>query len=360
MKANIVLGLGYGDEGKGRVTDYLCSGGINTVVIRFSGGPQAAHTVKHLDGKKHVHSSFGSGALRGVPSYFSEHTTIYPLALANEFTVLKAKVPDTMMPTIHPLAMVTTPFDVWANRMDTKDKTNGTCGMGVGKTMTRHNYSPFKLYAIDLLYPELFIAKLDAIGRLFYNFSDYTEEGIEIMKDYTKSVQNLNWRIQDYEYLKKFENLIFEGSQGILLDMDHGQFPHVTFANTTSKNAHSILDKIKLSPELRETFYVTRCYSTRHGKGPFVEANLELQNTEEETNVLNEYQGHFKVGEINYKDIHRALEIDKCYTPKECSKNLVVTCLDQRKDFKFDYNRFSFMDKIYKAYSAETHKMHLD
>jgi adenylosuccinate synthase len=76
-KAKVVIGLGFGDEGKGICTDFLCSQNPEAIVIRFSGGQQAAHTVL-LNGKKHVHSSFASGALRGLPSYFSEHCTIHP------------------------------------------------------------------------------------------------------------------------------------------------------------------------------------------------------------------------------------------------------------------------------------------
>ncbi len=89
-KAQIVIGLGFGDEGKGITTDFLARQNPQSVVIRFSGGQQAAHTVM-IEDRKHVHSSFASGALRGLPSYFTEHCTIHPVFLLNEQKELKEK-----------------------------------------------------------------------------------------------------------------------------------------------------------------------------------------------------------------------------------------------------------------------------
>lgn len=106
--AQIIIGLGFGDEGKGITTDFLAQQNPESVVIRFSGGQQAAHTVM-MDNKKHIHSSFASGALRGLPSYFTEHCTIHPTFLFNEMEELKKKNGNTELH-IHPLAKVTTPL----------------------------------------------------------------------------------------------------------------------------------------------------------------------------------------------------------------------------------------------------------
>ena len=87
-KAQIVLGSLLGDEGKGITTDYLCKKNpFGTIVVRFSGGHQAGHNVK-IGKVSHVHSNLGSGTLRGVPSYFSEHCTFYPVTLENELRVI--------------------------------------------------------------------------------------------------------------------------------------------------------------------------------------------------------------------------------------------------------------------------------
>jgi len=167
MEASIVVGLQFGDEGKGMSTDYLCSlyPKDTTVVVRFSGGQQAGHTVIH-NGIKHIHSNFGSGTLRGIPSYFSEHCCIYLNTIDTERSVLKEKGIEPKL-TVHPLAKLTTPYDVAYNRIIEKINNHGSCGLGVGTTMKRHNETGYKLYAIDLVYPQLLLQKLENIKNYY-------------------------------------------------------------------------------------------------------------------------------------------------------------------------------------------------
>lgn len=326
MKAQIVIGLGYGDEGKGITTDYLCSQHENSIVVRFSGGQQAGHTVIK-DGIKHTHSNFGAGTLRGVKTYFSEHATIYPATIMRERKVLldKGVVPQLIL---HPLAHLTTPFDVFANRQDDKNLSDGTCGLGIGKTMHRNLHTPYKLYAIDLMNPEVLLQKLDIISQQYYKFhmNSLTQAQINEIDEFVMAVVRMDWNIQNYNYLSSFGNIIFEGSQGILLDMDHGVYPNVTYSNTTSKNAHKICDKLNI--RYRETFYITRAYHTRHGSGAFTHEELNLVNNSEEINVNNNYQKEFKTAKLNYDLLNHALRIDNIYC-KSNVKNLVVTCNDQ-------------------------------
>src|SRR6478736_5688291 len=137
MTAKIVIGLGWGDEGKGITTDYLCSQAVNPIVIRFSGGQQAGHTVMY-DGKKHTFSNYGAGSLRGVPSYFTEHTSIYLNTMENERIILE-KMGVTPKLTVHPLAKMTTPYDVAYNRLWEKRLGHGSVGLGIAATHKRHN-----------------------------------------------------------------------------------------------------------------------------------------------------------------------------------------------------------------------------
>jgi len=343
--AQIVIGLGFGDEGKGITTDFLAQQNPESVVIRFSGGQQAAHTVM-IDDKKHIHSSFASGALRGLPSYFTEHCTIHPTFLFNESEELKEKKGNIQLH-IHPLAKVTTPFDVFSNRKNIKNLEHGTCGKGVGATMKR-NESPVKLFAVDLIGPRsMLIEKLKRIAN-YYGF----EEGEEIqnaLQDFLNAVDKIDWKIEGYNYLNSFNNLIFEGSQGILLDMDHGVFPNVTFANTTSKNAYEVCKLLKI--ENIEMFYVTRSYSTRHGSGWMSnERELALKNNEEETCIFNEYQKDLRFGNLDYDLLNYALKLDEAYVVAN-KKNLVVTCLDQLdEEFKIEDLDVNF-DEVYGSYS---------
>lgn len=358
IKAHIVTGLGYGDEGKGITTDFLASKLENAIVIRYSGGQQAGHTVM-VNGVKHIHSNFGSGSLRGVPTYFSEHTTFYPVTIARELEVLTKKgfKPNLIL---HPLAKMTTPFDVFANRFDSKNLSDGSCGLGIGKTMKR-NESPFKLYAVDLLNYDILLQKVISIESNFYDFIDKyglsTQEKREIGKElqlFFDAIKDIAWQVKDYNVLTAFDNLIFEGSQGIMLDMDHGVFPNVTFANTTSKNAHEILDKLNIRN--RNGYYITRCYSTRHGSGDFKEEELNLINNEEEINVFNEYQKEFKVASLDYNLLNYAIAVDNIYSSgKYVNKNLVITCLDQLPDFEFDFSLLDEeFDNVYESHSPDS------
>lgn len=347
-KAKIVIGLGFGDEGKGITTDFLAQQNPDSIVIRFSGGQQAAHTVI-IDNKKHIHSSFASGSLRGLPSYFSEHCTIHPVFLYNERKELKQKGGNIELH-IHPLAKITTPFDVWQNKNNSKNLAHGSCGKGVGATMKRHE-GLYKLHAIDLIAPrEMLIEKLKAIAY-YYGYTD-NKELKEELQYFLEIIEKLNWNISDYNYLNSYNNLIFEGSQGILLDMDHGIFPNVTYANTTSKNAHEICKKLNIYDI--EMYYVTRSYLTRHGNGWMSnEKDLTLKNNEEETCVYNEYQKELRFGNLDYDLLNYALKLDAAYT-SSIQKNLIITCLDQIDEkFKIEKIEIKF-DNVYGSFSPDS------
>lgn len=346
--AQIVIGLGFGDEGKGITTDFLAKQNPESIVIRFSGGQQAAHTVMIGD-KKHVHSSFASGALRGLPSYYSEHCTIHPVFLFNEREELEEKGGNVELH-IHPLAKITTPFDVWQNRNNVRNLDHGTCGKGVGATMKR-NEGQYKLYAIDLIAPrQMLLEKLQKIAY-YYGFLNENEIDEEV-DHYLEIIDKIKWNISDYSFLGNYENLIFEGSQGILLDMDHGVFPNVTYANTTSKNAIEICQKLKI--EDVEVFYVTRSYSTRHGSGWMAnERELKLKNNEEETCVYNDFQREFRTGDLDYELLNYSLKLDAAYS-LNAKRNLVVTCMDQiEKEYEFEHLTTEFKE-IYGSFSPDS------
>lgn len=364
MKASIVLGLQFGDEGKGVTTDYLCSQDpLNSIVVRFSGGQQAGHAVIH-NGVKHVHSNFGSGTLRGVPSYFSEHCCIYPPAIREERKVLNEKgiLPELM---VHPLAKLTTPFDLAYNRVCDITLNHGSCGMGVGATMQRHNNTGHKVFAIDLTSPKILTQKLKMISRLYVDiikddqrplYMDILLGEIDKFGEAIKSLPPL-FAYTGYEALRNYKHIIFEGSQGILLDMNHGIFPNVTYAETTSKNASEICRKIGVVPEV---YYVTRCYQTRHGNGYMSsEDPVTLINNEEETNISNQWQGDFRTGELDYDLLNYALAVDDSNTFLK-EKNLVITCLDQRPDFRFDADKIDLdLKSILSSASPESGNIRL-
>jgi len=356
--AKIVVGSIWGDEGKGITTDFL-SKKPNTMVVRFSGGQQAGHNVK-INGISHVHSNFGSGTLRGVPSFFSHYCTIYPVTMYREAMELYDKV-DTMEFYTHPLANVTTPADVAYNRLTAPQTNHGTCGIGVGATMKRNLESPHKIYAVDLLHIESLKQKVESvyqyyrtlIGQQYPTLKKFKELFEEESSYFWKYVDKIEFNIQPYEFLNNYENIVFEGSQGILLDMDHGIFPYVTYGNTTSKNAIQIARDLGI--EDIEIYYVTRCYQTRHGVGWMSnEGEIKLINNEDEINKFNEWQKDFRIGEIDYNLLNQAYSIDNIYSTN-IPKNLVVTCLDQRENFEFDYGKLTpDFYKIFNSYSPDS------
>ena len=347
-KAKIVIGLGFGDEGKGITTDFLCNQNREAIVVRFSGGQQAAHTVVY-ENEKHVHSSFCSGALRGLPSYFSEHCVIHPSFLYNEKKELEKKKGNTTL-YIHPLTKVTTPFDVWSNRNNSKNLKDGSCGKGIGATMKR-NEGPCKLYGIDLIAPKSkLIQRLKSIAN-YYGIANNEELEKEVAY-FLECVEKLDWNIKKYSFLEEYKTIIFEGSQGVLLDMDHGVFPNVTYANTTAKNAIEICKRLEIRDI--ETFYVSRSYATRHGDGWMLnEEDISLKNNEEETCVYNAFQKHLRIGRLDLDLLLYAKNVDQIYNTST-KNNIVITCLDQFED-PIDWNKLkTHFNSFYGSYSPES------
>jgi len=349
MNDKIVIGLGAGDEAKGLTVNELCN--PDSLVVRFSGGQQAGHTVIH-NGVKHIFSNFGAGTMKGCPTFFTEDTCIYPKTIKREWGDLRNKGFDPKL-FVSPFAKVTTTYDVWAGRIKEKKLRHGSCGLGIGATMKR-NEGPVKLYAVDLLAPKRYLtAKIQAIGN--YYESDFNalldwQEWEAFHHDldlFYESIEDRKFDICRFDQLPAYSDIVFEGSQGVLLDMSHAIFPHCTFANTTSKNAW------KYARPDTEVYHVTRCYKTRHGNGPFEGEPVKLINNQEEINKLNDWQGEFKTAEIDYNLLRYAANVDYSYHPTETKTNLVVTCLDQRPGFKFDPG-FRFYDKVYGNYSAES------
>lgn len=358
-KASIVIGTMFGDEGKGLVTDYLCAQDPNSIVVRFSGGQQAGHNVVIGD-KTHIHSNYGSGTLRGIPSYFTEHTTAYLASMARELEKLNSKGVEPKL-SLNPLVRLTTPYDVALNRIrEMRDKV-GSVGLGVGATMERTEKSGYKLYAIDLLHRDIFLQKLKGIKEYTYAqvpaaLQIAYDQIIEVeMEAFMKAVDgDPMFNIVGYAELAKYQNLIFEGSQGILLDQDHGIFPNVTYSRTTSKNAALVSQLLGAPPEI---YYVTRCYQTRHGNGWMSNQDPITLSGVRETNVTNEHQGEFKIGEFDYDLLNYALAIDNIYSANKV-KNLVVTCLDHRPDFNFDSKKvLTKFEQIYLSSSPDSYHL---
>ena len=148
-----VIGLGFGDEGKGNIVNYLCSQHPNPLVVRYNGGHQAGHTVVH-EGTRHVFSNFGSGTLQGKPTYWSRNCTVEPIGMMKEYKILYEKKARPILLYVNPEAMVTTPYDIQMNIEREAHYGHGTVGVGFGDTIAR-NLRGYRLFFRDLFYPKI-------------------------------------------------------------------------------------------------------------------------------------------------------------------------------------------------------------
>lgn len=355
MKTQIVIGLGFGDEGKGVTTDMLAEGLYSfpkgykptlspALVVRFSGGHQAGHTVwKKRDGKlpyTHVFAQIGSGALSGADTFYSRYCTFYPLAFAREYDSIMGFANDFKPKVIiDKLAPVTTPFDVAYNRVTEIINRHGSCGVGFAATVERHQTCKF--YAQDLSMDGIFGARMNTVEEYYRTLCARKDIEWHLMEEHLDEFRFDEFysavdKINNYENVSFddegvvmfYERVIFEGSQGVMLDMDWGFFPNVTRSNTTSKNAMEIIKRNGLP--MPEVFYVTRAYSTRHGNGPMTnnQAVPFVREIVEETNKTNDWQGNLRTGLLDMELLRYAIQCDNNFTAT-CPKTLVMTCLDQ-------------------------------
>lgn len=356
MTNKAVIGLGFGDEGKGVVTEYLCSQDPeNTIVVRFSGGHNAGHKVIK-DGKEHIFSSFGSGTLSGCPTYWSEYCTFDPVSFWNEYCVLKELGIDPKF-YIHPDCPVVTPYDVMANRISgSRETQHGTTGTGLYRTKKRHA-DGIQLTARDVipLDNERVAGKMDKITE-YYGDSLSDIDDYEYLMQFRESLYRITvgmWYAKGYarisvtDRIPSFSHRVFEGSQGLMLDEHIGHMPHCTPSDITPRNA------IKLAGKLDEVFLVTRAYQTRHGNGPMTNAEYPVRptNNEKETNVCNEWQGEFKTTMLDMEQLIHAKTrgIDEVIS-QDTKVSLVVTCVDQLDKYAMTHHGRVWEDDDYKSF----------
>ena len=278
---------------------------------------------------KHIFSNFGSGTLVGAPTYWSKYCTFNPLTLFKELIVLQDKgIKPTMY--INKQCPVITPYDIDHTQSSKQYKDNGTCGMGHGATIERESKG-YSLLAGDLLHPSILSIKLDMIECYYREFTRklYKDEFIKVMKYF---FDNHIFFVDDMSTLA-YDNLVFEGSQGLLLDQNYGFFPHVTRSNTGTKN---ILE-MGYEPYV---YLVTRAFQTRHGNGPMTNESIpnNIVPNPHETCVPNGMQGSFRRSLLDLDLLKYGMERDE-YIRTTNKKTLVITCLDLvQNEFRYTIN----------------------
>ena len=341
--AYAVIGGLFGDEGKGLVTDFICGKADKPLVVRFSGGQQAGHTVYSEQGA-HVFSNFGSGTLRGAPTYWSKFCTFDPVGVANEMRKLESMGVQPVL-YVDAACPITTPYDKEHNRLTEYRNSHGTCGVGVGSTIDREE-NHYSLRVGDFASMFVFESKLSQVQEYYgpilaklrkrgsgnpYKDKTNLPEFFDAVKFVIECGRVIPVRsMHDALVMSECRTLVFEGSQGLMLDPKIGIFPHVTRIPTNTGRVAQLCSGFT-------SFVVTRAYVTRHGNGPMPNEHLahNIAPNELETNVYNEYQGSFMRGLLDLNTLKYAIDSDE-HIRRSKQRVLVVTCMDHvENEYRF-------------------------
>lgn len=322
MRAYIVVDLGFGDAGKGLLTDFLVRHGGAGLVVRYNGGAQAGHNVVTADGRHHTFSQFGSGTfIPHVKTYLSRHVVVHPAALLLEGDILERKNVHNPFARIRlsDQALVITPFHQAVNRIREivrgADR-HGSCGVGVGETVEDALlHSANRILAGELSNPDLLRRKLhtvcdrkrEQVAELHMEYPVATAREFEVFErddvidtwiSSIARITELGLVVSDSvleQWLEEEKNVIFEGAQGVLLDEDAGFHPFTTWSRCTSVNALEIINEFSPASDVFR-IGVMRSYALRHGPGPLPSEAHELTSMISEHNSLNEWQGRVRYG----------------------------------------------------------------
>lgn len=272
----ILIGLQWGDEGKGKVIDYLCRS--SDVIVRFQGGNNAGHTVV-IKGERFVFHLIPSGLLRkGKVCAIGNGVVVDPNILIEEINSLKAKginvSPGNLK--ISPLCHIIMPYHRIMDALREKKRMSkiGTTKRGIGPCYM-DKISRCGIRMIDFIDPKVFSLKLkDNLGeknpifRRVYGVKGFSFN--EIYKEYSvlaKILKPYVCDLVDYFYKQRKKRFLFEGAQGAFLDVDFGTYPFVTSSSVVSSNA--LLGSGLSFVPVNKVLGVAKAYTTRVGEGPF-------------------------------------------------------------------------------------------
>ncbi len=338
-----VLGLGFGDCGKGNFVDALTRRWQAHTVVRFSGGAQAGHNVvtsayAHSPARHHTFSQFGSGTLvPSVRTILLDPMIFHPTALLMEADVLgRIGVHDALSRLkIDAQCRITTPYHQAAGRLRERLRgtaAHGTCGVGVGETV-RHalNHPDQVLRYADFSQPSMAqMDKLQTIRETLWaelsplcsqDDAESCREDIQTLQNETLAVKWLNhcWALarqcppQSTEtlsaQLRQPGCVLFEGAQGVLLDEWHGFHPHTTWSSIKTTTVNDVAAGLGIDAPI-EHYGVLRSYLTRHGVGPLPTHDESLDDLlPEPHNHSNGWQGRFRRGHPDAVLLRYALNV---------------------------------------------------
>lgn len=385
-----VIGLSYGDEGKGMMANYYTriakQNGKTVLSVLYNGGAQRGHTAQG-----HVFHCFGAGAIRGADTYYTKNFMFNPVAWWFEFKELGQKP----MLYVNSNCRITTPYDVRINQLleeSRGNKRHGSCGLGIFETRKR-NEATKGLYAKNLIDSENLYHKLKLIKDIWVPARceelgiEYSNDNIYELDNFISCVEQMfksgKVKIVDDDIMLNYDTVIFEGGQGCMLsETNTKDFPYLTPSDTRYFGAVDELYHIYKNSNAKFEFCgMTRPYLTRHGAGPFPnECKKEDLSDKivDETNMPNQWQGSLRFAPIADKDgrrlamssINQVFSLSLDIAPDFCSRvsfSIGITCLDQtdgkikywsekeNKILDIDYNKFGFVNqRVYAFFGKDT------
>jgi adenylosuccinate synthase len=319
-----VLGLAFGDCGKGLFVDYLCRRWRAHTVVRFNGGAQAGHNVVLPDGRSHTFSQFGAGTfVPGTVTLLAYPVVVHPTALLVEHEYLRrAGVDDALARLlIDARCRVTTPFHQAAGRMrelERGEAAHGSCGVGVGETVRQALLNPEQSFTYaDLAQPAVALDKLEAIRTILLARFNVVCRAPPNQRAYEAERQVLTDATVSRRWLDQLEYLVrrappapheavaarlhrpgtvlFEGAQGVLLDEWRGFHPHTTWSSIAPAAVEAVAKDAGQYARIHH-FGALRTYMTRHGAGPLPTHDAGLDHLSEPHNGSSGWQGRFRRG----------------------------------------------------------------
>lgn len=278
MPAIVLIGAQWGDEGKGKATDLL--GGRVQWVVRYQGGNNAGHTVVLPTGENFALHLIPSGILTpGVTNVIGNGVVVDPAVLLNELSGLEQRGVDTSGLLISADAHLLMPYHVAIDKVTERylgNKKIGTTGRGIGPCY-QDKIARIGIRVADVRDPDLLAAKIGAAldfknQVLVKIYNRKALDANEITEALLAQADGFAHRIADTRLLlgnalQRGETVLLEGSQGTLLDVDHGTYPYVTSSNPTAGGASvgSGIGPTRITTVLG----ILKAYTTRVGSGPF-------------------------------------------------------------------------------------------
>ena len=278
MACVVVVGTQWGDEGKGKIIDLLAE--FADVIVRFQGGNNAGHTLV-VKGEKFVFHLIPSGILHeGKRCIIGNGVVVDPQVLIEEIDNLKGKgyLQDDSQFLLSEEAHVIFPYHKMIDKGRERIKSGkiGTTGRGIGPAY-EDKAAREGIRIIDFSEEEVFRGKLEEALAQKNDYLTHVlgEEGLELeplYQEYMKYGERLRKYVTNSslflaQAIKEGKNILFEGAQGSLLDVDHGTYPYVTSSNTVAGNACA---GAGIGPtQIDLVMGISKAYTTRVGGGPF-------------------------------------------------------------------------------------------